>query len=106
MSTENWPDDNNTSDLGTPQSGFRPGLNWALLVSNEGDGIGSALDRDGNNVIAIGIEWKDNDADGKIDTGDNLFLRYVLGADTLDEIDSTAKLNAAIAGKRKGSLAR
>ncbi len=106
MSTENWPDDNNTHDLGTPQSGFRPGLNWALLVSNEGDGIGSALDRDGNNVIAIGIEWKDNDADGKIDTGDHLFLRYVLGADTLDEIDSTAKLNAAIAGRRKGSPAR
>ncbi|VGO16246.1 hypothetical protein PDESU_04837 [Pontiella desulfatans] len=96
FSAENWPDDANTSDLGTPQNGFSEGLNWALFGATDGSGIGSAVDSVGAGVYAVCIVWNDLDSDGNIDTGDNLYLRYILGADSFSEIDTTAELNAAI----------
>ena len=95
MSSENWPDDGNTTDIGTPWHGFQEGLNWALTASNDSSTLGSAT-VGSLEVYAVGIVWSDLDEDGNIDSGDQLYLRYLLGADTFAEIDTLAKLNAAV----------
>jgi hypothetical protein len=61
-----------------------------------GDTLGGAVDSNDQPVYAIGIVWNDVNSDTFIDTGDNLYLRYVLGATTFAEIDTTAELNAAV----------
>ncbi|VGO16247.1 hypothetical protein PDESU_04838 [Pontiella desulfatans] len=96
MADGNRPNDDQADGLGAPRNGFNIGLNWVLVGSTDGPGIGRATDSSGAGVYAIGIVWDDVDADGYIDAGDHLYLRYVLGADSFSEIDTTAELNAAI----------
>ena len=103
FSGENWPDDGNTTDIGTPWHGFQEGLNWALFASNDGNTLGSAT-VEGWEVYAMGVVWVDNDVDGNIDTGDNLYVRYVFGADDFSEIDTKVELEQAVGIPEPGTL--
>ena len=92
-----WPADGNASDVGTLDFGFVEGLNWGLYATPDSAGYVGAVDGGGiASVFAVGIVFEDVDQDGNIDTGDNLWLRYVLGADSLAEIDTTAELDLAV----------
>jgi hypothetical protein len=88
MSTANW---NDSADASTdPNLGLAPGLNWTILKP-EGNGLGTTY-----TAVGIGLYWDDLDLDGKLDLEDKYILKHAVFAESITEIDTVAKLNAAV----------
>jgi len=73
-------------------------INW-LMVRPDDSSTASSIQ-----AVALGFLWTDTDADGKISAGDVIALKYGVTATSFEEIDTVAKLDAAVGNIKKISL--
>jgi len=70
-------------------------INW-LMVRPDDASTASAIQ-----AVAIGFLWTDTDRDGKISSGDVVSVKYGVTATSFEEIDTVAKLDAAVGNVNK-----